>query len=58
MYDLAVDRSEIDNIVAEAPDRASSFRAELEAWDPGKADAPMDIDEATRKKLRALGYIN
>jgi arylsulfatase A-like enzyme len=58
LYDLSSDPSEINNIVTEAPDRASSFRAELEAWDHGEADAPMDIDEATREKLKALGYIN
>jgi len=32
-------------------------RAELEAWDSEVAEAPAEIDDATREKLKALGYL-
>ena len=57
LYDLSIDESESQNLVSRVPERAASFRAELEAWDSEVAEAPAEIDDATREKLKALGYL-
>ncbi|HUE29612.1 MAG TPA: sulfatase [Verrucomicrobiae bacterium] len=61
LYDLPRDPGEHRNVIAGAPDdaekmRATLGRAVLEAREHGGASEPAPMDEATKARLKALGY--
>jgi arylsulfatase A-like enzyme len=67
LYDTRVDPGETLNLAGERPDRMETLMARLEAWreqaqaalPDGARDGEIPaMDEETRKKLQALGYIN
>lgn len=62
LYDLAKDPGETRNLAGAMPDRVAALRADLEALRVAARAAAVDavegeIDEASRERLRALGYI-
>jgi arylsulfatase A-like enzyme len=67
LYDTRSDPGETMNVAGEHPDRVEVLMARLEAWreqaqaalPDGARDGEIPpMDEETRKRLRALGYIN
>ncbi|RPJ40484.1 MAG: tetratricopeptide repeat protein, partial [Candidatus Latescibacterota bacterium] len=57
LYDVLADPGETRNLIAARPDTARALRADLLARLPEKAAPPLDVDEATRAKLEAIGYV-
>jgi arylsulfatase A-like enzyme len=57
LYDLEVDPGEQNDAIDEMPEIARRMRVWLDASDSGVGDAPLATDEATRERLRALGYV-
>lgn len=62
LYDLEADPREFSNLIDEHPDVAETLRLWLEeqlAAEPSAGDdsKPMEVDEETRARLEALGYI-
>ena len=62
LFDLRQDPGESRNLAGSHPDLAAALRAILERelagmTTRGKSDA-MDLDEETKRQLRALGYLN
>ena len=61
LYDLRSDAEEKASIAAANADKVSALKGELEALHKayrGVVEEGMQIDEETRKQLRALGYLN
>jgi arylsulfatase len=67
LYDLEADRAQQHDLAAAAPDEVERLRALLppgvmdkgEAVRAGDDEAPLDeVDDATRRNLRALGYLD
>jgi arylsulfatase len=60
LYDRSEDPSEQRDLRAAQPEVAAELAGLLEAWQgehgPGEAPAPLELDEAERERLRALGY--
>lgn len=57
LYDVEADPGETRNLIAARPDTARALRADLLARLPEKSAPPLDVDEATRAKLEAIGYV-
>ena len=62
LFDLAADPEERSNLAAEQPELLAAVRAQLEQarpWmtPPPALPAPAALDEATRRRLKALGYL-
>ncbi|MBP6874652.1 MAG: sulfatase [Candidatus Eisenbacteria bacterium] len=62
LFDLAHDPLEQQDLSAERPDRAAHARAALEAFranvlSAAREEVTVTMDEATRERLRGLGYI-
>jgi len=65
LYDLESDPRERVNLYTERPDLARSLAARLKSYDElvrryceeHEAPVPISVDEETRKRLRALGYV-
>lgn len=59
LYNLAADPAELKNIVNRHRETADKMRDMIEEWKKGEADTKHEqsIDEETRKKLEALGYV-
>jgi arylsulfatase len=61
LYDLRTDGGEKANIAAGNEDKVSALAGELEVLHKayrGPAEEEMEIDEETRRQLRALGYLS
>jgi len=56
LYDLRADPGETSNLVEREPALYQELASELERYDR-TLDAPEEVDEATRRRLAALGYI-
>jgi len=62
LFDLKRDPHELHDVAAERAEDAASLAAELERYATRPVDAPaggsdLELDEATRKGLEALGYV-
>lgn len=72
LYDRGVDPGELHDIVAEKPDEVKKLRAQFEDWAASQRGRPVVLpggqvfsvggdeaafDEATRRQLKALGYL-
>jgi len=61
LYDLDSDPEESENVIAQHPALASKLRERLAAYaQPAAADdavSEIELDEAARERLRALGYL-
>ena len=58
LYDLDGDPGEVTNLVSAMPGRADSLREELSRWIASDREArPPVLDDESREKLRALGYL-
>ncbi|MEZ5063385.1 MAG: sulfatase-like hydrolase/transferase [bacterium] len=60
LYDLETDPGESRNLAVEQPDRVESLRADLHAFlarGGGLGSESMAVDEETRRRLDALGYV-
>jgi arylsulfatase A-like enzyme/Tfp pilus assembly protein PilF len=63
LYDLAADPRELANLHGQLPDTVSALSGELDALIAAStravdAAAPSPIDEETRRRLEALGYVS
>jgi arylsulfatase A-like enzyme len=60
LYDLEADRAQQHNLAATAPDEVERLRAMLPAGvtREGRATLDGDLDDAERRNLRALGYLD
>ncbi len=65
LCDLAADPAEARNLAGERPELVGRLRKRLwELFDPAQplvaaaGERPVELDEATRRRLRALGYVN
>ena len=61
LYDLSVDPAEMHDIIEQNPTQADELRQRLSNYQAGVAALPseqdqQEMDEATRERLRALGY--
>ncbi len=65
LYDLEADPGELENLADRHPERVERLSGLLHAWyaqrprvaDPGEALDVEELDEASRKMLEALGYL-
>lgn len=57
LYDLARDRGESSNLVAQYETEASSLASRLAALAPAAADTKDDVDAEARARLASLGYL-
>jgi len=61
LYDLASDSEESENVIAQHPALASEFRKRLATYaQPTAVDnaaSEIELDEAAKERLRALGYL-
>ncbi len=63
VFDLAADPGELRNLAGSRALEVAWLRARLAAWiERGRLDEaggePAELDEATRERLRALGYLD
>jgi hypothetical protein len=72
LYDRSADPGELHDIAAERPDAVRKLRAQFEQWAASQRGRPVvlpggrvysaegkesDLDEATRRQLKTLGYL-
>jgi len=59
MYDLSYDPDEMDNVYIEGAPHTERLLAKLNAFMEGRGaeSGTVEMDEATREKLEALGYV-
>jgi arylsulfatase A-like enzyme len=58
LYDLEADPNELTDVADARPDEGEALRALLEVKAGETSAATLELDEATRARLRALGYLD
>lgn len=59
LYDLHANATETQNVISTHPDVAASFRQKVTEYQrkAGTSSEKLDLDEASRERLRTLGYL-
>jgi len=58
LYHLAVDPGETRNLIHSHPEKANELSRRLAALLPEAVSEPRELDEETREKLEAIGYVH
>jgi arylsulfatase A-like enzyme len=58
LFDLSADPGETTNVIAERPDIAARLREQLWSTLEQGNDSSTEIDDETRERLRAMGYLD
>ncbi|MFN7972498.1 MAG: sulfatase [Acidobacteriota bacterium] len=60
LFDIAADPAELHDLAAGNPDTVSRMEAMIDRWNreqPHREAPPVNVDEETKKRLEAIGYI-